>query len=113
MKTFQILVALSLTLFVCTSSFANVNALSPTSQLKKEVTKLVQNPELSKNGIKEADVKITFMINRVNEIVVLKVDTQNPYLETFIKEKLDNQKLDIDVPTDTNFNITFSFNSEL
>ena len=113
MKTFQILVALSFVLFVSTSTFANETALRPDSQLKKEVARLVQNPELNKNGIKEAEVQITFMVNKANEIVVLKVDTPDQYLKTFIKQKLDNQRIDLDVPVDTSFNITFSFHSEL
>ena len=116
MKTIQIsLRAIALICFISTATL--LQAASPnvaTNQMiRKEVTKMVQNPQLIKNGIQAGEVIINFTINDANELVLLDVASRHPYLEKFVKEKLDRQKVGIEnLSTGEEYNIKISFQAE-
>ena len=61
--------------------------------IRSELVEMIQNPNLKQNGIAEADVQIQFTIEERGNISILNVITENEYLATFIKEKLNNKKL--------------------
>lgn len=113
MKTFQKFFALAIALSFTAVTFANNPAYGPTDKLRKEVARLVADVELSKNGISNADVWINFTFDENNKIVVLDVDTENTYLKTFIKEKLNDQKVKVNsLVQNQEYNIKISFASE-
>ena len=64
--------------------------------LRAELMKMIQNPNLRQNGIAEANVQIQFTIGDKGEINIVKIDTESEYLTSFIKEKLDNQRINIE-----------------
>ena len=116
MKTIQIsLRAIALVCFISTAtllSAASPNALA-NQMVRKEVTKMIQNPELNKNGIKAGDVLVSFTINKENEVVLLDIASNHTYLKNFVKEKLHNQKVTTDnVGVGQEYNIKISFESE-
>lgn len=109
---------LSFALFAAfsTAVFANTGAPSAadTKEVRKEVVRLIQTPELAKNGIKSADVFIKFTVEDDGTINVLKVKTDNEYLKNFITEQLDEQQLDVKSATaTTDYNIKIAFQSEI
>lgn len=58
-------------------------------KISKEISSLLVNPNFSNNAVLHANV--TFIINKNNEIVVLKVDTDNKKLDYFVKYRLNYQ----------------------
>ncbi len=80
-------------LFMCTTvlSAANVPVTKKNSELSAEIGLLLKNPSFK---IKE-DIKarITFTLNKNNEIVVLSVDSEDLKIESFIKNRLNYQKV--------------------
>ncbi len=64
---------------------------SDPSLVAKEIHELLDKPKFQIN--KELLANVTFTLNGENEIVVLTVDTDNPVLENYIKERLNYNKL--------------------
>ena len=115
MKTIRLFVVLSFALFISStlSAYPNDNPLGPNEDLRKEVVKLIQNPELSKNGIQKAEVVISFTVKENGKIELLKVSANNEYIEDFVKERLEDQKVTVDgVAPKANYNLKVSFESE-
>ena len=113
MKTFRISFILALCFFAASFTYATPTYEAPNSELRKEVVKLIKTPELSKKGIAETHAFINFTINEDNEIVVLNIVSDNEYIIGYIKESLDNQKVEAKGLTAfTEYNIKFSFRSE-
>ncbi len=111
-------VFLSFVLFAAFASSIFANPVSskevPTQDLRKEVFRLIQNPELSKHGIKAAEVFVQFEVDEKGQINVLEVKSESDYLKTFITKRLNRQTLNIDnVPDGVNYNIKVAFESEL
>ena len=59
---------------------------SPNTQLRKEIIKLIDRPSI--NNSTEEKLEISFMVTKANEVVVLNVDTDQAYLENYIKSSL-------------------------
>ena len=62
----------------------------PLSQ-SQEMASFLKNSKLDLE--KDINAKVSFMINKEHEIVVLTVDTQDQVIEKFIKSRLNYQKL--------------------
>lgn len=113
MKTFQLFFAIAIACLFTTTSFANVSDFGPTDKLRKEVALMVSDAELSENGITSADVWINFTLDESNKIVLLGVDSESEYLETFVKERLEKQEIRINsLVQNQEYNIKISFASE-
>lgn len=116
MRTLNVI--LSTCLLVCsfffsTSIFANNgNEFDPVTykNVRSEVVKYVQNPDLWEHNIEEAVVHIRFMINEKHELEVLNLKGDNEYIEDFVKERLHHQKLNTqNVPFNTPCNVKIVF----
>ncbi len=115
MKTFRISFVLAFCILATSYAFsAPVSAdVSPNSELRKEVAKLIKTPELSKKGIAETHAFINFMVNEDNEIVILNVVSDNDYIKEFVRESLNRKKVEADgLETFTEYNIKIAFRSE-
>ena len=113
MKTFRISIVLALCFFATSFAFASPAAVTPTSELRKEVAKLIKTPELSKKGISETQAFINFTVNENHEIVVLKVICDNDFIKEYIKQSLNAQKVDAEgLEAFTEYNIRVAFRSE-
>lgn len=110
--TFALLFGFSL-LNATTPDLNDNNTYSPGKSLRKELVKMMDRPELNKNGIKDAEAEVRFLVNEYNEVQVLSVTTDNPYLEAFIKNRLNGQKVNTaEVSAFTKYNLKISFASE-
>ena len=85
------------------STLVNANTVDPTKPIAKTTSKEVklsmnkQIGQLLSNSdfkLKETEiVKVSFTVNKYNEIVVLNVDTDNESVERHIQDRLNYQKL--------------------
>lgn len=114
MKTFQLFFVFAIACLMTTTSFANNSSdFGPTDKLRKEVALMVSDAKLSENGIAAADVWINFTLDEENQIIILGVDSESEYLETFVKEKLEKQEIRINrLVQNQEYNIKISFASQ-
>jgi hypothetical protein len=64
---------------------------NPDNKLRIEIQELLQSPNL-KAGLLET-VKVQFIVNKENRIELLAVDTNDHYLSTFIKYRMNNETI--------------------
>ena len=64
-----------------------------TNSLRNKIVELIVTPDYKVSACSSA--KIFFMINDNNEIEVLNVGTRSKSLEIYIKNRLNNQKIDM------------------
>ena len=88
-------------LFILSSMFSlqasTVDGINPrtNNNLRSQVVKLIQNPNLLDHGITEAVIDIKFKIDDEGEIVLQELSSEYNYLIEFIKHKLHHQKIEI------------------
>jgi hypothetical protein len=113
MKSIRLFSVLAFSILLGSVAFANDQSLAAAKELRKEVSKLVQDPELAKYGIEEAEVSVHFTIDEDNRLVVLNVASDIPYLEEFIKQRLDLKKISVaGLEAFVRYNVKISFESE-
>lgn len=84
------------------------------ASLRKAITRLMDNPELSKLGIKEAEAEICFMIDENQQVQVQEVITDNEDLAELIKKRLHNKKVNAeDIAFFTSYKVKVAFSSEI
>lgn len=76
---------------VLSASASPINA--EPSIIAKEIGELLENPKFEVGDDMLASV--TFVLNKENEIVVLSVDTKSSELESYIKSRLNYNKLSV------------------
>ncbi len=82
------------------------------TNLRDQITKLVKSPDLAQHGIAMEKVRLKFMLNQANEIVVVSTGTENRYLDSFIKSRLNYKKVK-SAPTSQNvFNMNIIFKAD-
>lgn len=100
---------------LCTMAFAGKglaleNPMTINDVLRERIVKLLDRPDLSKYDGQNFQAEVEFMITRQQQIVVLAVYTSNPFLDEYIKEKLNYQKIGIrDVRRLTPYRIDVNF----
>ncbi|MCB0669002.1 MAG: hypothetical protein KDC80_24425 [Saprospiraceae bacterium] len=82
------------------------------SNLRSNIVKLVDAPRLGENGINKAEVKLRFYINKDHEIVVVDTGTQNNYLDSFLKNRLNYQRIKDKNLKSGIYNLKITFQSE-
>lgn len=93
LKTFITVIALSLsTVFSVAATEKNPKKTSKNKALTKEVSSFIGKsiPVLLSKTI---DAEVTFIINNLNEVVVLSVDSKVTELNSFVKRKLNYKKI--------------------
>ncbi len=96
MKTVRMLSCLLVLAFFSLSSsmFANDgDDPQAISNLRSNIVQLVESPDLGEHGITKEEVKLKFYINKDQEIVVVDTGTDNLYLDSFLKNRLNYQKV--------------------
>lgn len=116
MKVFQksFLVLLTIASFNF-SALATVTSNEPSTsvsqELRKEITQLVKSPKLDEGD--RLDAMVNFIINDDNEIVVLYVETDEDYIDSFIKSKLNYHRVKTDgVKPNSKYSIIIKFKTE-
>jgi len=102
LKTTLVAIALLMgTITMTATETLNVDPTTSTETISKEISKLLQNPSFTFNESIEASV--TFVVNKHNEIVVLSVDSNNDAVSSFIKSRLNYEKLEVSVDEGTEY----------
>lgn len=92
MKTIKtLLLVLAITFTSVLSANTNPTHAEP-DVLTKEIATLLKNPKF--RVAEDLVANVTFILNEDQEIVVLNVDTKSEVLESFIKSRLNYNKLD-------------------
>ncbi len=79
-------------------------------ELRNELIKMIQNPNLKQHGIAEAEIQLRFTISQKGEIELLTVNAENEYLVEFVRKKLDKQKINIEnIRKDKVYHLTVRF----
>jgi hypothetical protein len=104
MRKLSVLVA-AVAFLVASTSFAGTTPVSekvPTT-ISAELGKYLANPdfEFDQNEV----AKVSFMVNKDNEVVVLSVDSDNEQLISFIKARLNYQKVSAKVLKGTEYTL--------
>lgn len=98
------------TSLISTNSYARGIVDTSANELRTELMKMIQNPNLKENGISEADVQLRFTISPKGEIQLLEISAENEYLVEFVRKKLDKQKINIDnIRKDKVYHLTVRF----
>jgi len=98
------------TMLFSTNSHAKTTVDTSEANLRAELIKMIQHPNLKENGISEAEIQIQFTIGQKGEIQLLKVDSENEYISEFVQKKLDNQRTSIkNVKKDKVYFLTVKF----
>ena len=102
--------------FLFSSMFTNADARatntvdSITNELRQELMKMIQNPNLKGNGISEAEIQLQFTISQTGEIQLLQIKAKNEYLKEFVMQKLDKQKVNLkNIQQDMVYHLTVRF----
>ena len=89
-KTMLLVALVSLTAI----SYAGVKPYGEvTKGLRSQIEKLIDNPNLSNTGLQKEEALLHFFVNDKNEVVVLLVETENSFVDQFLKERLNYKKL--------------------
>lgn len=105
MKTVKVLM-LVLAITVSNLSMANTNPVKKEgiTNVAKAIGTLLNNPGFE---IKEdLTAKVTFMLNKEREIVVLTVDTKSTQLENYIKSRLNYNELAVKLAVNKKYEVS-------
>ncbi len=61
--------------------------------LREKVIEFVKTPNLAEFGIDKEKVRLKFLVNSNREIVVVSTGTENNYLDSFLKSRLNYKKI--------------------
>lgn len=112
MKTIKSFVVAAL-LIVATSVTAAENPNSKKATIDKaslEIGQLLKAPLFEVKEDMEA--KVTLMVNQENELVVMSVNTTNKQLETFVKSRLNYQKITSELDKGVQYTLPLLVKSE-
>lgn len=62
--------------------------------VRTQITEYLENPDLSGTEIREAEATLHFIINKESELVVVYVDSQEAFVDRYLKERLNYKKLE-------------------
>lgn len=92
------LVLTAIALFaITTTSFANeINSNTTNGDFRNEIASLIgaEAPTYLTNG-KDIKAKISLMLNNNNEVIVVSVDSKSNSVASYVKAKLNYQKIDV------------------
>jgi hypothetical protein len=80
-------------LILAVQAFAKENPKDSRAILKDKVVKLIDNPDISDLEGDLFEAEIEFLVTSRNRIVVLGVNTHEEFFDTYIKEKLNYNKV--------------------
>ncbi len=90
-KSKVLFLALSFVIACSVTSFANVNPNAHSAEIRNEIKTLIKDIDVSKMDNKEMTVKLQFIVNSSNEIVVVNVSDNE--FESHLKNRLNYRKL--------------------
>lgn len=93
-KTIAALVLLSTVVMGYSSNNDPKEVKERLENVRTQITDYIDNPDLTGLEIKEIDATLHFVINKESELVVVYVDSENQFVDGFLKERLNYKKLE-------------------
>lgn len=62
--------------------------------VRTQITDYIDRPDLTGVDLKEIEATLHFVINKESELVVVFVDSENQFVDGFLKERLNYKKID-------------------
>lgn len=114
MKTFRIVLsAILLTAFATASFASNPDSASAAKELRREISRMIESPDLNQLGVEETFVFINFKVNENNEIIVLNVLGMTDEICELVKESIDHHKVaGLGLKADQEYNLRVNFVAE-
>ncbi len=115
MKTVKLaglVLALCASCLVAPTAFANDGDESQRSALRDMVTKLLKAPNLADHGINYEEVRLKFMLNGKREIVVVSTNADSPYLDAFLKQRLNYKRVKDESFKQGVYNMSITFKTD-
>ncbi len=84
---------LALGLFTLNLSAANLHPIKPTDNLRVEMVNLIGSNFMDEMIDDQYEADVLFTVNAKRELIVLSVESDNPELETYLKNKLNYKKV--------------------
>ncbi len=101
----------ALALFIGTlTSYASADPLIIPSETTKEFGKLLKAPGFEINS--EMRAIVTFVVNKNNEVVVLSVDCETKQISSFIKSRLNYQKIETNLKKGVEYKVPIRIKKE-
>lgn len=111
MKTIRIVLSALLLTAFATASFAyNPDSASARKDLRREISRMIEAPDLNKMGVAETFVFINFRVNENNEIIVLNVLGVTDDICEQVKASINNRKVEglgLDKAQEYNLRVNF------
>jgi len=105
----MVALALAITSVTVAANVPSDNEKNPTTE--QQIGSLLANPNLDISADESAYV--TFMVNKKHEIVVLSVETSSEQVETFVKKRLNYQKISEELISGRTYAVPVSIHYEL
>ena len=112
MKTVSCLFVALLSLCITSTALANDADKTVLDKLRDRIVTLVEKPNLEDLGIDYEELKVQFMINDRNEIVVIDTNTSNNVIDQYVKEKLNYQKVKENNVTSGIYHVKITFQND-
>ncbi|TXB67656.1 hypothetical protein [Phaeodactylibacter luteus] len=113
MKTFKFAFVLSLLALTAVSTWAkSPDSLTTTKELRKEVARLIDSPDLLSLGVQETFAFVHFEVSSSQEIIVKEVRAQTPEIAQQIRQNLHLHKVSSDFTPGQCYNLKVSFVAE-
>ncbi len=114
MKTFRIVFSAILLTTMVTYSFAAApDSITDAKNLRREVSRMIDAPDLNKMGVEETFVFVNFKVTENNEIIVLNVLGASDELCQTVKESLNHRKVSsVTADTEQEYNLRVNFVAE-
>lgn len=93
MKAISFVFSIALSLFAFSSLSATPNTGEATQQLRRELARMIDAPQLDQLGLDHTLAFVSFKINEANEIVVEGVAAADEAIEAHIKQELNGRKI--------------------
>jgi len=93
MKAISLVFSIALSFFAFTSLAAAPNSGEDTQQLRRELARMIDAPQLEQLGMDHTLAFVSFTINEANEIEVEGVAAANDAIEAHIKQELNGRKI--------------------
>ena len=112
MKAVNCLLITLLCATLSTAVHANDNNRNVLDKLRDRIVKLVEKPDLEALGVEFEQLKVQFMINDRNEIVVIDTNTSNSIIDQYVKDKLNYQDVRENNITSGIYHVKITFQNE-
>ena len=81
------------TLFLVNTAFASAERVNPNEKLGKEIVRMIDHADFLDLEDQTVTATLLLMVNNHGELILLESGTDNPELDSYLKDKLNNKKI--------------------